>query len=211
MHEFLIEADVTTEEWLAACTMLNAAGKVSSDKRDEMVLITDVFGIESLVNTLDQTRIDRLAAANNLNGAKAEDEKNSATFSAILGPFYRKGVPVQPNGTSIVRQDEPDGEYTYLHGTIYDHEGNPISGATIDVWHDAPDGFYDSQTPDKPEYHCRGRFLSDENGHFSTYCLRPVPYPIPFDHQAGQLLQLMDRHPMRPAHIHVSRVGLEYC
>ena len=29
------------------------------------------------------------------------------------------------------------------------------------------------------------------------------PYPIPFDHSAGKLLKLMDRHPYRPAHIHV--------
>lgn len=203
MHEFLIEADITTEEWLAACNMLNEAGKVTSEKRNEMVLVTDVFGIESLVNTLDQTRIERLAAAKNVTEAQTEDKKSRATYSAILGPFYRKGVQVQPNGTSIVRQVEPNAEYTYLHGTIYGHDGKPIPKAVIDIWHDAPDGFYDSQTPEKPDFHCRGRFLSDEEGHFSAYCLRPVPYPIPYDHQAGQLIALMDRHPMRPAHIHV--------
>lgn len=210
MHEFLIEADITSEEWLQACNMLNAAGKVSSEKRNEMVLVTDVFGIESLVNTLDQTRVERLAAAKDMDRAKTEDKRSRATLSAILGPFYRAGVHVQPNGTSIVRQDEPNAEYTYLHGTIYDDEGKPIPEALVDVWHDAPDGLYDSQSSNKPDFHCRGRFRSDEKGHFSAYCLRPVPYPIPFDHQAGQLLTLMDRHPNRPAHIHV-RLYLLMC
>lgn len=208
MHEFLIEADVTSEEWFEACNMLIAAGKVSSEMRNEMVLVSDIFGVESLVDTLDQTRVERLAAKSDVEGAKIEEAKNTATLSAILGPFYRAGVPLQPNGTSIVRQEEPNAEYTYLHGTIYDREGKPIPGAFIDVWHDAPDGLYDSQSPNKPDFHCRGRFRSDEDGHFSTYCLRPVPYPIPFDHQAGQLLSLMDRHPNRPAHIHVRYTSL---
>lgn len=49
IHEFLIEADVTVEEWMAACNLMVQAGKVSSDQRNEVVLVTDVFGIESLV------------------------------------------------------------------------------------------------------------------------------------------------------------------
>lgn len=49
MHEFLIEADVTVEEWMDACNLLVKAGQISSDSRNEVVLITDVFGIESLV------------------------------------------------------------------------------------------------------------------------------------------------------------------
>ena len=36
---------------MAGCQLLNEAGKVSSDKRDEMVLVTDVLGVESLVGT----------------------------------------------------------------------------------------------------------------------------------------------------------------
>ena len=31
---------------------------------------------------------------------------------------------------------------------------------------------------------------------------RPVAYPIPFDGPAGDLLQMMDRHPYRPSHFH---------
>lgn len=192
IHEFLIEADVTTEEWLAACNMLVQAGQVSSDKRNEVVLVTDVLGIESLVNTLDQTRAARTGAP----------ENKDATYSAILGPFYRSGVPISPNGENIIRQDEPNAPYTYLHGTIYDADGKPLPNALVDVWHDAPDGLYDAQTPEKPEYHCRGRFKTDANGKYDLVCLKPTPYPIPYDFSAGDLLKLLDRHPYRPAHIH---------
>ncbi|CAD6584171.1 MAG: hypothetical protein CYPHOPRED_002631 [Cyphobasidiales sp. Tagirdzhanova-0007] len=196
MHEFCIEADVTVDEWMAACNLLIGAGKVSSEARNEMVLVSDVFGIESLVDTLDQTRARR-----HVKDATANAE-DSATFSAILGPFYRTGVPVQENGTTIIRQEEAGAQYTHLFGKVCGEDGKPLVNAIVDIWHDAPDGLYDSQSPEKPEYHCRGRFLTDSEGRYDTVCLKPTPYPIPFDHQAGQLLKLMDRHPMRPAHIH---------
>ncbi|GHJ89993.1 hypothetical protein NliqN6_6395 [Naganishia liquefaciens] len=196
LHEFIVEADVTVEEWLAACALLVEAGKVTNDQRDEMVLVSDVLGVESLVDILEFKRTSE--------AAKKEQrvKSNEASHSAILGPFYRHGVQVQPNGTTIVRQFEKDADYTRLFGQVFDHEGKPIKGATVDIWHDAPDGLYDAQDPSKPQNHCRGRFATDENGRYETICLRPTPYPIPFDHSAGKLLQLMGRHPYRPAHIH---------
>lgn len=33
--------------------------------------------------------------------------------------------------------------------------------------------------------------------------MRPVPYPIPSDETAGELLRYMGHHPYRPGHIHV--------
>lgn len=49
IHEFLIEADVSVEEWMSACNLMVQAGKVSNEQRNEVVLVTDIFGIESLV------------------------------------------------------------------------------------------------------------------------------------------------------------------
>ncbi|KAI5449282.1 Catechol dioxygenase N terminus [Naganishia albida] len=196
LHEFIVEADVTVEEWLAACALLVEAGQVTTDQRDEMVLVSDVLGVESLV--------DILAFKRTSEAAKKDEASQTieASHSAILGPFYRHGVAVQPNGTTIVRQFEKDADYTRLFGTVYDAEGKPLKGAMVDIWHDAPDGLYDAQDPSKPQNHCRGRFQTDENGRYETVCLRPTPYPIPFDHSAGKLLQMMGRHPYRPAHIH---------
>ena len=55
MHEFCIEADVTLEEWMAACNLLAGAGKVTTEQRHEVVLVSDIFGIESLVGTSEAT------------------------------------------------------------------------------------------------------------------------------------------------------------
>ncbi|KAM0786398.1 hypothetical protein ACM66B_001865 [Microbotryomycetes sp. NB124-2] len=188
LHAAIVEAEMSIEEWLAACDLLVEAGKMTSDKRGEMILVSDVLGVESLCDMIEHARYAK--------------QGQDTTASAILGPFYRQGVPPQPNGTSIIRQKEPNAPYTHLFGTVTGSDGKPLKGAIVDIWHDAPDGFYDSQSPEKPEYHCRGRFETDEQGRYSAIVLKPTPYPIPFDGPAGKLLQLMDRHPYRPAHIH---------
>ncbi|GAA5834542.1 hypothetical protein JCM3766R1_003594 [Sporobolomyces carnicolor] len=188
LHAAVIEAELTAEEWLESCDLLIEAGKISSEKRNEMVLVSDVLGVETLVDMLEHARF--------------ADNAKETTQSAILGPFYRKGVPVEPNGSSIVRMKESGAPFVHLFGTVTDKSGRPLQGALVDVWHDAPDGFYDSQSPEKPEYHCRGRFETDAQGRYDLICLKPTPYPIPYDSAAGKLLKLMDRHPYRPAHIH---------
>lgn len=72
-----------------------------------------------------------------------------------------------------------------------------------DVRADTPSGYYEQQDDKQVEHNLRGKFFTDENGEYSFYCLRPTPYPVPFDGPAGKILQLLDRHPYRPAHIHL--------
>jgi len=80
--------------------------------------------------------------------------------------------------------------------------GQPIENAELDVWHTAPNGLYEQQDPNQPDMNLRGRFTTGPDGKYSFYCLRPTSYPIPFDGPAGKVLQLLDRQPMRPGHIH---------
>lgn len=63
-------------------------------------------------------------------------------------------------------------------------------------------GLYEQQDDKQVEHNLRGKFLTNEKGEYAFYCLRPTPYPVPNDGPAGKLLELMDRHPYRPAHIH---------
>jgi catechol 1,2-dioxygenase len=86
------------------------------------ILVTDVLGVESLADMMEHARY-----------AKAGVD---TTESAILGPFGKSGVPVQPNGTSVVRMKEEGAPFVHLFGRITDAEGEPIKGATLDVWHD---------------------------------------------------------------------------
>lgn len=91
-----------------------------------------------------------------------------------------------------------------MHGIVKDSTtGAPIPGVKVDIWQCSTNGLYEQQDPEQPEWNLRGNFTTDANGYYGLYCLRPVPYPVPDDGPAGKLLQLLDRHPFRPAHIHM--------
>jgi catechol 1,2-dioxygenase len=94
-------------------------------------------------------------------------------------------------------------------GYIRDAEGNGVANATLDVWEDAPNGIYENLDPDQPEYNLRGRFETDENGHYAFVAVRPAPYPIPDNETAGELLRFMGHPPFRPGHMHfiISKEG----
>ncbi|OCK84215.1 aromatic compound dioxygenase [Lepidopterella palustris CBS 459.81] len=188
IHDFARENEITVDEWMAGLELLNESGRMSNDRRNEGQLLCDILGLESLVDEITY----KLVA----------DAKDGPTSTAILGPFWRKDAPRRKMGETIVFGIE-SGDRTYMHGQVIDYRtGKPIEGAELDVWHTAPNGLYEQQDPDQPDMNLRGRFTTGKDGRYNFYCLRPTSYPIPFDGPAGKLLQLLDRHPMRPAHIH---------
>lgn len=159
---------------------------MTDDKRDEMLLLTDVLGSESLIDDIAQ-----------------KVAQDNATAPTALGPFWRSNAPRREMGDSIVFGIE-SGDHTFMHGTITDAiTGEPIVNAMLDVWETAPNGKYEQQDPNQIDMNLRGRFKTGHDGKYSLYCLRPTTYAIPDDGPAGDLLKLLDRHPMRPAHIHV--------
>lgn len=176
-------------------TQINECGRMSDDRRNETQLLCDIVGLESLV---DEITSKMLATS------------NSETPSAILGPFYRHDAPLLPNGSSIVQNLSPSvpwyeqavADSAFVTGRVLSSSGPPIKGATVDVWHSAPNGLYEQQDESQPDMNFRGRFETDAEGRYAFYALRPVPYPIPDDGPAGRLLALLDRHPYRPGHIH---------
>ncbi|KAM0696483.1 hypothetical protein Q7P36_003731 [Cladosporium allicinum] len=188
LHDFARENEITIDEWTAAVEMLNAAGRMSDNKRNEGQLLQDILGLESLVDEITYTL--------------ANEATDQPTATAILGPFWRHGAPKRALGESIIDKDQ-GGDVTYMHGKVTDFTtGKPVPNVEIDIWHTAPNGLYEQQDPDQPDMNLRGRFYTDAQGQYNFYCLRPTSYPIPADGPAGQLLGLLDRHPMRPAHIH---------
>jgi len=69
-----------------------------------------------------------------------------------------------------------------MHGKVLDSvTKKPVAGAWIDVWQASTNGLYEQQDKDQVEHNLRGKFKTDENGHYGFYCLRPTPYPVPFD------------------------------
>jgi catechol 1,2-dioxygenase len=47
IHDFARENQITTEEWSKAVDMINWAGQMSDNKRNEGQLVCDVLGLES--------------------------------------------------------------------------------------------------------------------------------------------------------------------
>ncbi|ODQ78133.1 hypothetical protein BABINDRAFT_9732 [Babjeviella inositovora NRRL Y-12698] len=189
IHDFTRENYITVDEWMYGVEFINKIGQMSDSTRNEGILVSDVLGLEALVDTQTHAVAERHGSS------------TAATSSAILGPFYRENSPVYKNGESIIIK-EVGGVKAYVSGKITNTQGEALAGAMVEVWHCAPNGLYEQQDPEQPDFNLRGTFYTDKDGFYSFVCLEPTAYPIPYDGPAGGLLQFMDRHPMRPSHIH---------
>lgn len=185
LHAFATEVRLTETEWLAAIRFLTATGQLCDESRQEFVLLSDTLGLSTLVDLINHG---------------ADDER--LTEPTILGPFYVPDSPWRDDGASMVEYDD-GGEAAVLRGTVRSLAGEPVAGATLDVWQNAATGYYAMQQPGvQPPTNLRGRYRSDSNGQFQIRTVRPVPYPIPSDGPVGQLVAATGRHPWRAAHIH---------
>ncbi|KAL1301989.1 hypothetical protein AAFC00_002443 [Neodothiora populina] len=190
VHDFARECDLTVDEWMMGVNMINRCGQMSDDKRNESQLLCDVIGLETLV---DEITFKLAGEATDL-----------ATQSAILGPFYRHDVPLSEMGTNISDNTPNDAVPAYMFGKVTSAKtGKPLANVEIDIWQASTNGLYEQQDPEQKDCNLRGRFKTGPNGEYSLYCLKPTPYPVPDDGPAGELLNLMDRQPFRPAHIHI--------
>jgi catechol 1,2-dioxygenase len=84
----------------------------------------------------------------------------------------------------MVRNVPEGGQITYMHGIVTDAlTGEPVKDVTIDAWQASTNGLYEQQDPDQVDCNLRGKWKTDENGFYGFYCLRPTPYPVPYDGQ----------------------------
>jgi protocatechuate 3,4-dioxygenase beta subunit len=106
-------------------------------------------------------------------------EREGATQTTVLGPFYVGEHKVTPHGTDI--SAKLPGGRMFVQSRVTDISGAPLPGVPVDVWHADDDGFYDSQ---KPTYETQGpssraRFITDADGRFFFRTILPCSYPIP--------------------------------
>jgi catechol 1,2-dioxygenase len=47
LHDFAREVNLTVDEWMAGVELINWAGQMSNDRRNEGQLVCDVLGLES--------------------------------------------------------------------------------------------------------------------------------------------------------------------
>lgn len=192
LHGFIKDVALTEAEWEQAIGFLTETGRMCSGTRQEFILLSDVLGVSMLVDAINHRKPE------------------PATQSTVFGPFHVDGAPVRQMGESISLDGK--GEPCLFRGRVLDTDGNPVAGATVDVWSDNADGFYDVQQPDiQPPFNNRGVFLTGEDGRYAFRGVRPVSYPIPSDGPVGRMLAALGRHPWRPAHMHflIGALGFE--
>lgn len=183
LHAFLKETEPSMEEWMQGIEFLTNTGHLSTEWRQEFILLSDTLGASMLVETI--------------NNRKSSGE----TESTVLGPFHVSNAPRYDNGANISLDGK--GDPVHVSGTVRDIKGNPIAGALLDVWQANEDGFYDVQQKGiQPDNNLRGIFTADANGRYFFRSAYPRHYPIPDDGTVGKMLKALDRQPNRPAHIH---------
>ena len=183
LHAFAKEVHLTQEEWEAGIAFLTRTGQICSEERQEFILLSDTLGLSMLVDAINNRR------------------PLGATENTVFGPFHVDGAPVRQMGDSISLDGK--GESCLYEGRVFDLNGEPIDGATVDVWSDNAEGFYDVQQPGiQPKWNNRGRFVTGSDGKYSFVGIKPVSYPIPDDGPVGKMLSHLGRHPYRPAHMH---------
>jgi hydroxyquinol 1,2-dioxygenase len=184
LHDYVRKTDLTMEEWEYAIEFLTRTGQKCTDIRQEFILLSDVMGVSMLVDAVNHR------------------DREGATETTVLGPFYVGEHKVTPHGTDI--SANLPGERMFVQSRVMDKSGKPLANVPVDVWHADDDGFYDSQ---KPSYATQGpssraRFVTDADGRFFFRTILPCSYPIPTDGPVGEMIHATKRPALRPAHVH---------
>ncbi len=180
LHAFAKETKLTHEEWNQGLDILRKAGEITTPQRDEFVLLSDVLGLSSLVDMINSS--------------------DDGTSSSVLGPFHISNPPAYPMGADL-RKAYP-GELVLVEGKVVNSKGEPLAGATLDIWQTAPNGLYSSQDPEQDEFSFHALFTTEADGHYRFTTVRPVSYTVPTDGPVGTMLNATGRHPWRPSHLH---------
>ena len=104
LHAFAKEVNLTHEEWRQGLELAQWTGKITTDERNEFVLLSDVLGLSSLVDMLNS--------------------RPDATSSSVLGPFHVSNPPVLEIGGDL--KGEYDGELLLVEGAVRDRQDRTV-------------------------------------------------------------------------------------
>jgi hydroxyquinol 1,2-dioxygenase len=181
LHAFLRDVRLTEEEWKQGIDFLTAVGKITDDRRQEFILLSDTLGA-----SMQTIAINNQAYAD-------------ATEATVFGPFFVEDAPHVELGGDIA--GPANGEPCWVEGTVRDTDGSPVEGARVEVWQADEDGFYDVQYDDD-RVAARAHLFSNVDGAYHFWAITPTPYPIPHDGPVGRMLEATGRSPMRASHLH---------
>ncbi|MBV9955244.1 MAG: hydroxyquinol 1,2-dioxygenase [Pseudolabrys sp.] len=188
LHGFVRDIEPTNAEWFTAIDWITRTGKMSDNKRQEVILFSDVMGVSMLVDAIN----NRLPSG--------------ATPTTVEGPFHIADAPEIAHGGNMAKG--APGIPTFVTGTVRGLDGKPIANATLDLWQTDGEGLYESQKGTEEPW-MRGIFRSQADGSYVLRTVAPIAYTIPMDGTVGELVAKTNVSHMRPAHIHfaVSAAG----
>jgi hydroxyquinol 1,2-dioxygenase len=182
LHAFVREVEPTEGEWMTGIDFLTRVGKMCDDKRQEFILMSDVFGVSILVDAINH----RLPGA--------------ATPTTVVGPFHIPESPDFDSGANMAVG--APGVPLVITGTVRSLEGKPIPNATVDVWQPDGEGIYEAQRPDQRGAYLRGIYRTDKDGRYIIRTVAPIGYTIPLDGPVGDVITRSGVSPYRPTHVH---------
>jgi len=100
-----------------------------------------------------------------------------------------------------IKNGEPLGERIVVHGTVRNEKGEPVPNTILEIWQANAAGRYvhkvdQHDAPLDPNFLGTGRCMTDAQGNYKFYTIKPGAYPWGNHHNAW-----------RPNHIHFSLFG----
>src|SRR6202045_700950 len=83
LHDYVRKTDLTFDEWGYAIDFLTRTGQTCTPLRQEFILLSDVLGVSMLVDAVNHR------------------EREGATETTVLGPFYVGEHRLTPHGSDI--------------------------------------------------------------------------------------------------------------
>jgi hydroxyquinol 1,2-dioxygenase len=120
LHQLATELHLTPMELERGIKFLTAVGQRCTPDRQEFMLLSDVLGLSSAVEVVN-------------------DHDSLATPGTVLGPCHVANAPTRAFGASLIDTDD-GGQHLRVRGVVRCVDGTPIPGASIDVWSCASNG-----------------------------------------------------------------------
>lgn len=179
------DLEVTQDEFWLAVDYLNRLGG-----RHEFGLLVAGLGLEHFLDLLQDAKDEQAGLT-------------GGTPRTIEGPLYVAGAPISQGETRMDDGSELDvATVMFLQGRVVDAEGQPVAGATVDLWHANTKGNYSYFDKSQSEYNLRRRIVTDADGRYRARSIVPSGYGCDPQGPTQECLDLLGRHGQRPAHIH---------
>lgn len=179
------DLEISEDEFWKAVDYLNRLGA-----RSEAGLLVAGLGLEHFLDLLQDAK-------------DAQVGLTGGTPRTIEGPLYVAGAPLC-EGKCRMDDGSEEGIATVMHleGQVFDLHGQPLAGATVDLWHANTKGTYSFFDSSQSEYNLRRRIITDAEGRYRARSIVPSGYGCDPQGPTQECLNQLGRHGQRPAHVH---------